>query len=304
MRIFKTALAMVFTVLATQGYGFDLTHILFKAVVSNLPHNSYSSPASKSSRSSAPGPLSKQDALALYSDEQRRHSFDACEDQFPGSRPLDKDVVPAHMKPLALCSDHFAVLYSQTSKTPLVVVERLTADQLRNAAGEERTNQFFPDPRIPAAGSAALSDYSSQSPAVDRGHNAPAADAPNQRAMAQSFSLSNSFPQQPTNNRKIWSKVEMDVRKFAMRARGNVFVFTGPMFDPGHETVGANKVWKPTRIFKLVYDEASGKAWAYIQANAETPIERPVDYRAFVATTGLTLLEGIAVTGSIGRSPS
>jgi endonuclease G len=208
------------------------------------------------------------------------------------------------MKPLALCSDHFAVLYSQTSKTPLVVVERLTADQLRNAAGEERTNQFFPDPRIPAAGSAALSDYSSQSPAVDRGHNAPAADAPNQRAMAQSFSLSNSFPQQPTNNRKIWSKVEMDVRKFAMRARGNVFVFTGPMFDPGHETVGANKVWKPTRIFKLVYDEASGKAWAYIQANAETPIERPVDYRAFVATTGLTLLEGIAVTGSIGRSPS
>ena len=103
------------------------------------------------------------------------------------------------MKPLALCSDTFAVLYSQTSKTPLVVVERLNAAQLKDAKGEERTNQFYADPRIPKGGRAELSDYRSQHPAVDRGHQAPAADAPNAHAMAQSFALSNMVPQDPTN---------------------------------------------------------------------------------------------------------
>jgi endonuclease G len=158
-----------------------------------------------------------------------------------------------------LCSNGFAVLYSQTSKTPVFVVERLSAARLRDAKGEERTNDFFADPRIPASGRGELSDYRSQQPAVDRGHLSPAADAPDQHAMSQSFALSNMVPQDPTSNRKVWNKVEQDTRKYALRASGNVFVFSGPIFDSGHETVGKNKVWKPTRLFKLVYDEA--KRW-------------------------------------------
>ncbi|PTU01717.1 endonuclease, partial [Pseudomonas sp. HMWF031] len=204
--------------------------------------------------------------------------------------------------PLALCSDNFAVLYSQTSKTPLIVVERLNAAQLQDAKGEERTNQFYPDPRIPKSGRAELSDYRSQHPAVDRGHQSPAADAPNPNAMAQSFALSNMVPQDPTNNRKIWSKVESDVRKFAQRANGDVYVFTGPLFDSGHATVGDNKVWVPTRLFKLVYDASSKRAWAYVLPNAETRIERPMDYDAFVKSTGLNLLGNLPVSGSVGRT--
>ena len=50
-----------------------------------------------------------------------------------------------------------------------------------NAKGEERTNQFYADPRIPKGGRAELSDYRSQHPAMDRGHQAPAADAPKNR---------------------------------------------------------------------------------------------------------------------------
>jgi endonuclease G len=109
-------------------------------------------------------------------------------------------------------------------------------------------------------------------------------------------------PQDPTNNRKIWSKVESDVRKFAKRAEGNVYVFTGPLFDPGHTTIGDNKVWVPTRLFKLVYDASSQRAWAYVLPNAEARIERPMDYDAFVKTTGLKLLGNLPVTGSVGRS--
>lgn len=259
-------------------------------------------PAEHQEKASRSGSISQGAALELYSSKQKKASFDGCADLFPAARPIPMATVPATMNPLALCSDNFAVLYSQTSKTPLVVVERLNAAQLKDAKGEERTNQFYPDPRIPKSGRAELSDYRSQQPAVDRGHQSPAADAPNPNAMAQSFALSNMVPQDPTNNRKIWSKVEADVRKFAQRADGDVFVFTGPLFDPGHATVGNNKVWVPTRLFKLVYDASSKRAWAYVLPNAETRIERPMDYDAFVKNTGLDLLGNLPVSGSVKRT--
>ena len=238
----------------------------------------------------------------LYTPTEQRASFTGCADLFPAATPINTATVPASMRPMALCSDHFAVLYSQTSKTPLVVVERLNAAQLNDAKGEERTNQFYPDPRIPKGGRAELSDYRSQHPAMDRGHQSPAADAPNAHAMAQSFALSNMVPQDPTNNRKIWSKVEADVRKFAKRAGGDVYVFTGPLFDEGYSTIGDNKVWVPTRLFKLVYDASSKRAWAYVLPNAETRIQKPMDYDTFVKSTGLKLLGDLPVTGSVGRT--
>jgi len=239
------------------------------------------------------------DALALYSATQRQHSFAACADKFPQSRPIAVTSVPAQMKPLALCSDNFAVLYSQTSKTPMVVVERLNASLLKDAQGEERTNVFYADPRIPKAGRAELSDYRGSK--MDRGHQSPAADAPDQRAMAQSFALSNMIPQDPTNNRKIWSKVESDVRKYAKRTSGDVYVFTGPLFDAGHKTIGDNRVWVPTRIYKLVYDASSQRAWAYVLPNAETRLGKPMDYSTFVNETGLQLLGNLPVSGTVGR---
>ncbi len=240
-------------------------------------------------------------AIDLYSPQERQLSFDSCADIFPAATPIKTATIPASMQPLALCSDHFAVLYSQTSKTPLLVVERLNARQLKDAKGEERTNHFYADPRIPKAGRAELSDYHGQHPAMDRGHQSPAADAPDAKAMAQSFALSNMVPQDPTNNRKIWSKVEADVRKFAVRAGGDVYVFTGPLFDAGHGTIGDNQVWVPTRLFKLVYDASSRRAWAYVLPNAETRIQRPMDYDTFVKTTGLRLLGNLPVSGSVGR---
>jgi endonuclease G len=152
-------------------------------------------PSQSQEHTSRSGSISQNAALDLYSNKQKQASFEGCADLFPAAKPINMATVPATMNPLALCSDNFAVLYSQTSKTPLVVVERLTAAQLQDAKGEERTNQFYADPRIPKGGRAELSDYRSQHPAVDRGHQSPAADAPSQHAMAQSFALSNMVPQ-------------------------------------------------------------------------------------------------------------
>jgi endonuclease G len=246
--------------------------------------------------------LSQSEALSLYSTRQQQNSFDDCADKFPQNRPISMASVSPKMKPMALCSDNFAVLYSQTSKTPMVVVERLNSALLRDAKGEERTNAFYPDPRIPKGARAELSDYRGSN--LDRGHQSPAADAPDQKAMAQSFALSNMIPQDPNNNRKIWSKVEKDVRKYAQRVDGNVFVFTGPLYDQGFQTIGENKVWVPTRLFKLVYDEKTQRAWAYVLSNGNTPIQKPMDYDSFVKLTGLQLLGNLPVSGSVGRVTS
>jgi endonuclease G len=277
----------------------------FRSAVSHYTHaeRERSAPVAKSHKETKERPragsLTEREALALYSAAQQEPGFDACVDQFPQEQPLALGLVPASMKPLALCSDEFAVLYSQTSKTPLVVVERLNARRLADAQGEQRSDNFYADPRIDRAGRADLADYRGQHPAVDRGHQSPAADAPTPQAMAQSFSLSNMVPQDPVNNRKMWNKIEQDVRKFARRARGDVFVFTGPLFDSGHDTIGRGKVWVPTHLFKLVYDVSSGRAWAYVLPNAETTIVAPMDYQAFVARTKLPLLKNERVTGGI-----
>jgi endonuclease G len=223
------------------------------------------------------------------------HGFSACAQIFPSQVPLDIRTVNADWKPTALCANHFAVLYSALSKTPLVVVERLNRAQIGDAGNEPRTNLFYPDPRLPGGARAELSDYLGSG--YDRGHQAPAGDEPDPTSMAQSFVLSNMVPQDPTNNRKIWAKIEKDVRKFVRRAQGEVFVFTGPLFVGERRTIGANKVWVPSHLFKLVYDEASGRSWAYILPNtADARIEAPMDYAAFVRQTGWSLLGNVSAS--------
>lgn len=217
------------------------------------------------------------------------YGFRGCAHLFPGARPIDLASIAPKWLPAALCSKNFAVLYSAQSKTPLVVVERLSREQLASALNEPRTDEFFPDPRLRPGARAELDDF--RGSGFDRGHLASAANQPDRQSMIQSFALSNMVPQEPFNNRKTWAKIESDVRKFARRAQGGVFVFSGPVFRGRRRTIGVDKIWVPSHLFKLVYDEASGRSWAYILANtADARIEAPVGYAEFVQQTGWRLL--------------
>lgn len=221
----------------------------------------------------------------VYTSAQMREGFTGCANLFPGNTPISVSMIEARWKPQALCSNQFAVLHSGLTKTPLMVVERLNARVIADARDEERTDEFFPDPRLGHGNRAELDDF--RGSGYDRGHLAPAADMRDTQAMSQSFALSNMVPQDPTNNRKIWSKIESDVRKFARRARGDVFVYSGPIFGVGHETIGSSRVWVPTHLFKLVYDQAGGRAWAYILENSpKARINPPIGYDEFVRQTG------------------
>lgn len=226
--------------------------------------------------------------IGLYSSEQRSSTFEACKHVFPGAAPMDLTKVAPEWKPRGLCSNHFAVLHSGLTRTPLVVVEKLNRQILREAQGEDRTDAFYEDPRLPRDERADIRDYARSG--FDRGHLSAAANHPDAHSMAQSFALSNMVPQHPDSNRKTWNKIEQDTRRYVSRARGDVYVFSGPLFREGYKTIGRGQVWVPTHLFKLVVDATSGKSWAYVLPNDGTPISAPMSYEAFVKETGWQLL--------------
>lgn len=194
----------------------------------------------------------------------------------------------------ALCFDAFAVLHSGESKTPVYVAERLNR-ALFSQAREKRGNVFFADARLRASERATLEDYAGSG--YDRGHMAPAGDMGTAQAMEQSFSLANMVPQAPEHNRGVWARsVEQATRRYAERAEGDVYVITGPVFEPSiaqSPSIGPGRVRVPAVLFKLVYDASANRAWAYWQENRDaTRGARPISYAELVLRTGVDFLPG------------
>lgn len=258
--------------------------------------------------------LAKRHSIALYSDQQRKNSFDGCKTLFPGNNP-DGIIgsytdVRSVWKLRKLCSDNFAVLYSDQTKTPLLVIEKLNAKDLNNKSeGLKRMDVFYSDPRTPTNGQAKISDFRNAKPSVDKGHLAPAGNALTAKGMAQTFALSNMIPQDSNNNRQAWKKIETDVRKYISRSKMETYIITGVLFDKKENStkLGKNKVWKPTRIFKLVYNTANEKkSWVYIVNNEPTTVPQPISYDQFVDKTGVRfgfLETGIEPTAELGDTP-
>jgi endonuclease G len=190
--------------------------------------------------------------------------FSHCRDFFPGGEPPALQVQPQQRE---LCFSAFAVLHSGQTKTPVFVVERLNRQLLAQGQGLQRSDKFYADARLPSAERAELDDY--RRSGYSRGHMAPAGD--------------------------MYSpEVEQDTRRYAQRAKGDVYVFTGPVFDGQPLTIGPGKVHVPSHIFKLVYDASTGRAWAHWQANsADTRMSAPISYEEFTRRTGMPLLAGV-----------
>lgn len=189
-----------------------------------------------------------------------------------------------------LCYEAFAVLHSGVTRTPVFVAQRLNR-RLVEDADEKRAKRFFADARLPRNERAELEDYKGSG--YSRGHMAPAGDMPTPTAMAQSFSLANMVPQNIQHNGGAWAKIEKDTRKYALRARGDVYVITGPVFTAASERIGPGGVRVPTYLYKLVYDATTGRAWAHWQANREGErVSRPISYAELVQRTGIEFLPG------------
>lgn len=199
------------------------------------------------------------DSAALLTPEPT--SFAECPQFFLNGAP---PVVVSQPKLRELCYEAFAVLHSGTAKTPVFVAQRLNRQMLQ-AADERRGKRFFADARLPSTERAELEDYKGSG--YSRGHMAPAGDMSTPTAMAQSFSLANMVPQNAQQNGGAWNKIEQDTRHYVRRAKGDVYVITGPVFTDTSPRIGPNAVKVPTYLYKLVYDPATQKSWAHWQQN-------------------------------------
>lgn len=219
---------------------------------------------------------------------QASTDFSKCTQFFVKAKP---PIVKPAPKLRALCFDAFAILHSGVRKTPVYVAQKLSRESVADA-DEKRRDKFYEEARLPHDERATLDDYKHSG--WSRGHMAPAGDMPTPSAMAQSFSLANMVPQAIKHNGGAWANtVEKATRLYAARARGNVYVITGPIFD-SILTIGTSHVAVPSYLFKLVYDEERNVAWAHWHANSDdTRGSKPISYSELVRRTGVDFLPGV-----------
>lgn len=183
-----------------------------------------------------------------------------------------------------VCHEGYASEYNPRSKTPVWVVEHLTAANLKDHKAT-RQEDFRPDPDISPKSEANLEDYSHSG--FDRGHMAPAEDfRGNIRQMSQSFFLSNLVPQNPDNNRGIWARLEKNVRDWAFQ-RGDLYLITGPVFlnNTPQGWIGNHltPVAVPTHLYKIIYDAKRKEALGFLIPNSSVPMSGLSGYGARIS---------------------
>jgi endonuclease G len=215
----------------------------------------------------------------------------ACPHFFPhGSAP---DLINPKLGPKTreLCYSAFAVLHSGITRTPLWAAEHLTRKGLDAAVATERKDTFHEESKLPIDERADLDDYARSG--FDRGHLAPAADMPDERAQHESFSLANMIPQDPQSNRGLWSGIESAVRGLARRS-GELYVVSGPIFQGATLKRLRGRVLVPTHIFKAVYDPKRNQAGAYLVENGDGDQWRNVSISELRQITGIDPFPGLA----------
>lgn len=192
----------------------------------------------------------------------------ACPQFFAGGSAPDIARPSMAARTTELCYSDFSVLHSGITAGPLWSAEHLTAAGIIEAKKVPRVDQFFADPRVPAGDRAELGHY--RGSGYDRGHMAPSADMTSEKAQAESFTLANMVPQDPTLNRKLWADIESTARGLAL-SYGEVYVVTGPAFGGESLKRIGGRVLVPTATFKAVFVPSQKAAAAWWAENTGGP---------------------------------
>jgi len=165
-----------------------------------------------------------------------------------GSEPVNPHPAGSPLAATIVKQSYYTLAYSEENEQALWVYYRLTPDFITGTV--KRNDNFRPDPAV-RTGSATLADYKNSG--YDRGHLCPAADMKlNATAMSETFYMSNMSPQIPGFNRGIWSRVEDQVRKWAL-VHDSLYIVTGPVFRDNLGVIGQNKVTVPGYYYKVIY---------------------------------------------------
>ena len=195
---------------------------------------------------------------------------------FEAKQGLEIPIGKANTPSLILYREGYTTSYNAATRTPNWVAWHLTAAHT-NGPIKRKGITFQADEEILAP---RVDTYDYMRSGYDRGHMCPAGDNHwSQKAMEQSFLMTNICPQEPALNSGLWNTVEKLCRTWAEQY-GDVYIVCGPIyFNRKHKTIGKNKVQVPEAFFKVVLrlkDEP--KAIGFICRNASAKGHKKIDY--------------------------
>lgn len=159
----------------------------------------------------------------------------------------------------------YALSYAEDHEQAEWVVHEIRRERL-NDNWAARPNTFRPDFDVRTE-SATPRDYNGSG--YDRGHLCPAADmAFDERAIDESFLMSNMSPQVPAFNAGIWRELEELSRDWGRKFK-KLYVVTGPVLsERGLAQIGQTRVTVPARFYKVLYAPDQHRAIAFLMPNA------------------------------------
>lgn len=192
----------------------------------------------------------------------------------PASIP-NLELPKANPKDQIITHTAYTLSYNKTYQIANWVAYELTADETVPVV--KRNDKFVPDPLLTSC-SVSNADYKNSG--YHRGHLAPAADMEySQQTMIESFYLSNMSPQTPKFNQGIWSKLEKQLRQWAVDNNA-IYVVTGTVLTKGLPTIGSNRITVPALFYKVIldYTEPEIKGIAFIMPNqgSQEPLQHYV----------------------------
>jgi endonuclease G len=190
-------------------------------------------------------------------------------DNFPADKTIDASFFfpSRHLADTILKHDYLTVAYSTKNKNPewtlYVINEKREVTDLA-----ARKSNFVPDPLLPIS-VPSTNQYASTG--FDRGHLVPAEDMNfSEKAMSESFYMSNVSPQHPSFNRGLWKRLENKVREWAA-LNDHMVVISGAVLtsetNPGFDKM--NGIDVPKFFYKIIldYQQPEVKAIAFIMPN-------------------------------------
>lgn len=180
-------------------------------------------------------------------------------------------VAPSALHPsdrlLRKCFEDYSVVWSPVTLAPVVTLELLEPERIRQARKLPRTHDFHEMPAPKGVRVAWLSDFKRSG--YDRGHMAPNGDMSTSQAQWESFSLINVVAQNSVLNRGSWAAIESLLREYVVVNDTPVWVLTGPGWERPPASLPRLKGDKspaiPNAVWKLVHIpkyQLTGAVWA------------------------------------------
>ena len=154
--------------------------------------------------------------------------------------------VPHGMSDTLVRYDAFDVHFNSERGIANCAVYEFVFNELNGTV--ERSNEFMQDPDV--SGCPLPTDYAGSG--MHRGHLVPAGDLKwNEKAMQQSFLMTNVCPMHKALNENGWAKLEEKVREWTVRDSA-LLVFSGPVVNDGDTTLSNGRVTVPSAYYKII----------------------------------------------------